>query len=84
MKIQIEVLKKIPYLDSNMGFFYHIDESQTQIFSIGDTTTQINDAKAKLIELKESLPRGYKIRILEYHNDDPDNIRSKCKILYEY
>lgn len=83
MKIQVEILRKTPYLDNSMRFFYDIDESQTIVFTVGDKTQQIKDAKEKLLQLKDSLPTGDKIRILEFHNDEPDETRQPCKILFE-
>ena len=66
-----------------MGFFYNVDNSQTEIFSVGTTIEKINNAKERIIELKRSLPLGDKIRILDYRNNDSDKMRLKCSILYE-
>ena len=43
--------------------------------------TNLNEAKKKLKEL--SINDNQQLKIIEYHNDEPDNIRKPCKVLLE-
>lgn len=74
MKIQVEILEK-------RGMGYAV--KNTEIITIGDRATKINTAKLKLETLKLNIPINQKIRVLEYHNDEPDETRTACKILFE-
>ena len=71
MEYRVEVLKK------RIHNTYGIDESQSESFSNLDT------AKARGLQLKnEVIP--HKVRLIEYHNDESDAIRTACKILKEF
>ncbi len=74
MKIQVEILEK-----KGMGYAV----KTTEIMTVGDIATKINTAKSRLDSLKLTLTVNQKIRVLEYHNDEPDETRQPCKILFE-
>ena len=76
MKVLVEVLqeKKDEFGES----YWETMKSKT--VEIKDKN--ITKAQTKLQELK-SANNGKKIRILEYHNDDPDEVRLPCKVLLE-
>lgn len=74
MKIQLEFLNKVIREGKED---YIIDNSKTIIFP----TKQ--KAKERLDQLKLTLPANKKVRVIEYRNDEPDETRSPCKILYE-
>ena len=81
MKIQVEILYK--NID-NQGFeSWIVDKSKVIVFTTGTKTQKISNAKSKLLELKKSLPENQKLRVLEYHNDESDETRQPCKILFE-
>ena len=80
MKIQVEILNKV--IEDGV-IDYIVDKSKTIEFNTGTYTTRVTDAKAKLDEVKVTLPDNQKIRVLEYRNDEPDKTRRPCKILFE-
>lgn len=73
MKILVQTLKKIP--NENL---YIVDETLTEEIQ----SKNINEAKERATKLKnERSP--HKIRVIEYHNNESDEIRQPCKILFE-
>lgn len=84
MKILVEVLK--PYANDGIDVDNpRLIVDKSKVFDFGSDLSQINidRAKTKLRELRASLPTDHKLRVLEYHNDDPDKGRTACKILFE-
>tara|TARA_R100000951_G_scaffold96978_1_gene86485 strand:- start:173 stop:403 length:231 start_codon:yes stop_codon:yes gene_type:complete len=75
MKIIVEVLKVRvdPINDSNE---YYVDKSLTKVIPDND----IANAKYIANILKNT---SNKIRVIEYHNDESDDTRQPCKVLYE-
>ncbi len=75
-KILVEILGK------NTEGFFTVEKSKT--VNIGAVSQQ-NKQKAidRLNQLKSTLTVDEKIRVIEYHNDDPDKTRTACKILFE-
>ena len=60
-----------------------LDNAKTIEFTVGSKEKRGSSAKAKLNQLKATLPVNQKLRVLEYRNDEPDETRGPCKILYE-
>ena len=81
MIIQVEILNKSTNELGNI--IYNINKSKTFIVSTEKNSTTIQEAKDKLDELKSSLNMTQKIRVLEYHNDESDETRQPCKVLFE-
>jgi len=80
MKVIVEILKKKQRV---YGEAWVVQKSKTvQIDTIINEQVK-QRAKTKLQELQSSLSTDEKIRVLEYHNDDSDNVRTACKILFE-
>jgi len=73
MKLLIQTLKK---MSNNTG--YEVDISLNEEI----TSKNFNEAKKRAIILKAER-NPHKIRIIEYRNDEPDNTRTACKILFE-
>lgn len=80
MKILVEILEKVERenIDS-----WLVLKSKTLDFTELDKKEAFRKAKAKLIQVKDSLSNNQKIRILEYHNDEFDEVRKPCKILFK-
>ena len=79
-KIIIEILDK----DTSNGDVVSWIVAKSKTVDIGNVTEKNKElAKSKLLELKSTLTTNQKIRVLEYHNDDPDETRQGCKILFE-
>lgn len=81
MKIQIEILNKST--DDFGHIDWIVDKSRIVDISTEKNDTTIQQARTRLTELKSTLSANQKIRVLEYHNDDSDQTRKPCKILYE-
>lgn len=62
---------------------YKVDESRTITIDTKIDDSAKQRARTKLEELKANLSPNEKIRVIEYHNDDADENRKPCKILYE-
>ena len=73
MKIIVQTLKKIPNEIS-----FSVDENLTEEI----LSKNINEAKNKAIQLKSKRARD-KIRVIEYRNDEPDETRTVCKVIFE-
>lgn len=73
MEIRIETLEKI-------------DDPELESWKVIDNLTEIkkdvSKAKARADILKEENPTK-KIRVIEYRNDEPDETRTACKVVYE-
>ena len=79
LKIIVEVLQKENTLS---GEIFNVVKSETLDF--GEVKKlNIDSAKQKVSELRSQLSNNYKIRVTEYHNDETDESRKPCKILYE-
>ena len=85
MKILVETLESITKkdVDGNDSISWIVNKSKTIEFIDGDKITKISDATEKLNQLKLTLPANQKLRVLEYNNDEPDETRTPCKILFE-
>jgi len=84
MKIQVEILQSHIDPVDKKTVVWRVDKSRTLEISTVKNETTIQQAREKLQELKATLSPNQKIRVLEYHNDDPDSKdRKPCKILYE-
>jgi len=75
MKILVETLKKS---DKGDLVSWIVDENLTEEILSKD----INEAKTRAIQLKTER-NPHKTRVIEYHNDEPDETRTSCKILFE-
>lgn len=74
MKLLVQTLKA-KSIDGITSF--EIDENLTEEI----LSKNINEAKTRAIQLKtERSP--HKIRVIEYHNDEPDETRVACKVLF--
>lgn len=74
MKILVETLKA---RTNERGITnYVVDNNLTEEISSKD----VNKAKTRAMTLKNER-NPHKIRVLEYHNDDPDETRTACKII---
>ena len=82
MKIIVEILEK---LYDEFGEVYYCPDNDNEKFEMktGNKEKKIKDAKLKFNKLKSKLINGQRIRILEYHNDESDEIRKPCKVLTE-
>ena len=74
MKIILEYYKKI-LNEVNKKYEWEND------FDKRITCKNLNEAKKKLKEL--IINDNQQLKIIEYHNDEPDNIRKPCKVLLE-
>lgn len=77
MKILIQTLKA--KTDSFGKSSYQVDENLTEDILSKD----VNEARERAMQLKNE-HNPHKIRVIEYHNDEPDETRTPCKILYDY
>jgi len=84
MKIQIERLQPFDFISftgiSTIG--HKVNNTKTIIMNKGSKTQKINDGKKKIKELQKQFP-DEKFRIIEYYNDEKDEDRKPCMILYE-
>lgn len=85
MTIIVEILESVMEkdLDRNDSINWVVNKSKTIEFTLGDETTNITNAKEKLLQLSQSLPKNQKLRVLNYHNGESDKTRQPCKILFE-
>jgi hypothetical protein len=74
MKILVQVLHLQRDNSYNNKMIYVVDDNLTEELKT------ISKGKKRLDELK-LLHNNSQIRLLEYHNDEPDNIRKPCKVL---
>ncbi len=79
-KIIVETLDEV--ITSFPEKSYKVDDAKTQEFGVPGLE---NEAAAKVVFDAKVISKesNQKIRILEYHNDDPDETRQSCKILFE-
>jgi len=61
---------------------YRVNESLRIFMEKGTKTQKVNDAKKKIKELQKQYS-DEKFRIVEFYNDDKDEDRKPCVILYE-
>lgn len=80
MKVLVEILEKVEK-DDIVG--YRVIESKTIVISDKINQTTIDRAINRLEQLKPTLGLNEKIRVLEFHNDEPDETRVSCKVLFE-
>ena len=81
MKIIIEILKEST--DSTGQKNWAVEKSKIVNIGTKKDKKTLGIAKDKLQQLKLELAQDEKIRILEFHNDESDEIRTPCKVLYE-
>ena len=74
MKILVQVLRLRRDNSRNNNMVFVVDSSLTEEIST------VTKAMKRCDDLALSFP-DHKIRIIEYHNDEPDNIRKPCKVL---
>jgi len=79
-KIIVETLDEVPTSFSEKS--YKVDETKTQEFGLPGVENE-NAGKAVFDARVTRKEPTQKIRMLEYHNDDPDETRGSCKILFE-
>ena len=78
-KILVEILKHQP----DFNGWIVIDSKTVEISTTVNPAT-IQEGKGKLALLKPTLAPDEKIRVLEYHNDEPgDRNRKSCVVLFE-
>jgi len=78
MKILVELLEYKQIMTSGEKDWI-IQKSKT----VEITSKNIIEAKEKFDQLKQTLPENQKLRIIEYHNDESDETRKPCKVLFE-
>ncbi len=83
MKILVEVLDlEETEIISKQKTFRTNAQKTLEISTSKGIESSINDAITEAQKIKLALPKG-RVRIIEYHNDEPDETRQPCKILYE-
>lgn len=77
MKFRVEVLKPTSHhmIKTNPYPDYNISET----FSFDS----LEKANKKFNKMKLEKNLNHRLRLIEYHNDEPDKIRKPCKILNE-
>lgn len=81
MSILIQILHK--HIGPEGEISYVVSEDKTIEIGKGNNDNTKNQAMNKLDQIKSTLNIDEKIRVLEYHNDDSDESRQGCKVLYE-
>lgn len=82
VKLLVEVLQKTITGLGDVGWI--VEKARTLDFGTILTAEEKLRARTKMIELRSQLSSDYKIRVLEFHNDEfGDRNRKGCNILYE-
>ena len=62
---------------------FAVDPARTESFGTDLRQANINNARARQLQLRASLPASNRVRVLEFRNEDPDRTRTACVILFE-